>query len=227
MRIVVAVLVLLASVLSAVPPDAQAQDKVTLLQGFNSMSFTPIYVARAKNFFQAENLDVDVQIVSGSSMAFKGAVGGQAPFAAMGATEFLMWVLYGSGSNSPRMLVFGGRTSATSFASTDTVWSLNLTNTPQQWTPILLSGEGAPTPREGHGAVGDDYGDLGPQTQNFRMVIFGGFGLDPAYEEFFDVWSFSLDSLTWTEITPAGSEILVRQQNLWVTGGSGRSPSAW
>lgn len=89
MRIVVAILLLLASVLPAVPSRAQAQDKVTLLQGFSSMSFTPIYVARAKNFFQAENLDVDVQIVSGSSMAFKGAVGGQAPFAAMGATELI------------------------------------------------------------------------------------------------------------------------------------------
>ena len=89
MRIVVAVLSLVLALLPAVPLRAQAPDKVTLLQGFNSMSFTPIYVARAKNFFQAEGLDVDVQIVSGSSMAFKGAVGGQAPFAAMGATELI------------------------------------------------------------------------------------------------------------------------------------------
>ena len=47
------------------------------------MAFTPIYVAKAKKFFEAEGVDVDVQIVSGSSIAFKGLVGGQAPFAAM------------------------------------------------------------------------------------------------------------------------------------------------
>lgn len=78
----------LAVVLAATPAAAQPA-KVTLLQGFNSMSFTPIYVARAKGFFQAEGVDVDVQIVTGSSIAFKGAVAGQAEFAAMGATELI------------------------------------------------------------------------------------------------------------------------------------------
>ncbi len=69
-------------------PPAQPV-KVTLLQGFNSMSFTPVYVARAKKLFEAEGVDADVQIMSGSSIAFKGAVGGQAQFAAMGATELI------------------------------------------------------------------------------------------------------------------------------------------
>jgi NitT/TauT family transport system substrate-binding protein len=78
----------LAVVLAATPAATQPA-KVTLLQGFNSMSFTPIYVARAKGFFQAEGVDVDVQIVTGSSIAFKGAVAGQAEFAAMGATELI------------------------------------------------------------------------------------------------------------------------------------------
>jgi NitT/TauT family transport system substrate-binding protein len=74
-----------------VAPGGAAADpgRVTLLQGFHSMSFTPIYVARAKGFFEAEGVDVDVQIVSGSSIAFKGLVGGQAQFAAMGATELI------------------------------------------------------------------------------------------------------------------------------------------
>lgn len=84
-------LLLLAAVLGTgvVPAGAAEPVKVTLLQGFSSMSFTPIYVARARKLFEAEGLDVDVQIVSGSSVAFKGVVGGQAPFAAMGATELI------------------------------------------------------------------------------------------------------------------------------------------
>lgn len=84
---------------SAVPvAEAQGRTKVTLLQGFSSMSFTPIYVARAKKLFEAEGLDVDVQIVSGSSIAFKGALGGQAQFAAMGATELITAADKGLGS---------------------------------------------------------------------------------------------------------------------------------
>ena len=71
------------------PARAAEPVKVTLLQGFNSMSFMPIYVAKAKKLFEAEGVDVDVQIMSGSSIAFKGAVGGQAQFAAMGATELI------------------------------------------------------------------------------------------------------------------------------------------
>lgn len=79
------------AVVLAVSAAGQAAErpKVTLLQGFQSMSFAPIYVARAERFFEAEGLDVDVQIVRGASIAFQGVVGGQAPFAAMGATELI------------------------------------------------------------------------------------------------------------------------------------------
>lgn len=90
MRRVVTALLVVAALGADVGPGGGAElTKVTLLQGFSSMSFTPIYVARAKKLFEAEGLDVDVQIVSGSSVAFKGVVGGQAPFAAMGATELI------------------------------------------------------------------------------------------------------------------------------------------
>lgn len=88
-----AVALVVASVLLAVPlptpAGAQERPKVLLLQGFPSMSFAPIYVARAKGFFEAEGLDVDVQIVRGASVAFQGVVAGQAPFAAMGITELI------------------------------------------------------------------------------------------------------------------------------------------
>jgi NitT/TauT family transport system substrate-binding protein len=82
-------LALLVAVIATGPAPVAAREKVVLLQGFSSMSFTPIYVARAKNFFEEEGVDVEVQIVSGSSIAFKGAVGGQGQFAAMGATELI------------------------------------------------------------------------------------------------------------------------------------------
>lgn len=68
---------------------AEERPKVALLQGFPSMSFAPIYVARAKGFFEAEGLDMDVQIVRGASVAYQGVVAGQAPFAAMGITELV------------------------------------------------------------------------------------------------------------------------------------------
>lgn len=68
---------------------SQERPRVVLLQGFPAMSFAPIYVARGKGFFEAEGLDVEVQIVRGASVAFQGVVAGQAPFAAMGATELI------------------------------------------------------------------------------------------------------------------------------------------
>jgi NitT/TauT family transport system substrate-binding protein len=83
----VALLITVAVVVGAVP--VAAAEQVTLLQGFHSMSFTPLYVAKDRKLFAAEGLDVDLQIVSGSSLAFKGAVAGQAQFAAMGATELI------------------------------------------------------------------------------------------------------------------------------------------
>lgn len=89
MRTLVLLLTLAVALGPAAAPASAQPPKVTLLQGFNSMSFTPIYVARARGFFEAEGVDVDVQIVTGSSIAFKGAVAGQAQFAAMGATELI------------------------------------------------------------------------------------------------------------------------------------------
>lgn len=82
-------LVVLAGAAATATAPVGAAEKITLLQGFHSMSFTPLYVAKAKKLFEAEGLDVDLQIVSGSSLAFKGAVAGQAQFAAMGATELI------------------------------------------------------------------------------------------------------------------------------------------
>ncbi len=87
MQTLVALLIAVLLVAGTVP--AGAAEKITLLQGFHSMSFTPLYVAKAKKLFEAEGLDVDVQIVSGSSIAFRGAVAGQGQFAAMGATELI------------------------------------------------------------------------------------------------------------------------------------------
>jgi NitT/TauT family transport system substrate-binding protein len=86
------VLLTLVSVATLLFPSgggAQERPKVVLLQGFPAMSFAPIYVARGKGFFEAEGLDMDVQIVRGASVAFQGVVAGQAQFAAMGATEII------------------------------------------------------------------------------------------------------------------------------------------
>jgi hypothetical protein len=108
-------------------------------------------------------------------------------------------------SMGKRMILFGGQDDF--FTPYDEVWSLNLVPTTaamttppvNHWTKLSPSGvpPAAPTARFGHSAVYD--------TQNNRMIIFGGFDGSPSpYQN--DVYILSLGgSPGWSKATPTGT----------------------
>lgn len=77
------------------PARAQVRPKVTVIQTFPSMAFASVYVARAQGFFEAEGVDVDVQIVTGDAVGAQGLVGGTAPMAAIGGAEAVLMATKG------------------------------------------------------------------------------------------------------------------------------------
>lgn len=64
--------------------------KVSLIQSFHAMSFAAVYVARARNFFEQEGVDLDFQMVRGDAVAAQGLVGRAAPMAALGGTTAVL-----------------------------------------------------------------------------------------------------------------------------------------
>lgn len=80
------ILVLLAVILitgdTASTQTPQRLTKIVLVQGTQSLLYTPIYVARAKNLFKMEGLDVDVVITGGGAKATAALLGGSAQVAA-------------------------------------------------------------------------------------------------------------------------------------------------
>lgn len=67
-------------------PAAVAAEKVTLTQPVDSLSFFPIYVARAKGFFDQEGLEVDVKATAGGGPHLTAVFAGQAEFTASPGT---------------------------------------------------------------------------------------------------------------------------------------------
>jgi len=67
-------------------PAAHAADKVTLTQPVDSLSFFPIYVARAKGYFEQEGLDVNVKATAGGGPHLTAVFAGEAEFTASPGT---------------------------------------------------------------------------------------------------------------------------------------------
>ncbi|MBI2178118.1 MAG: ABC transporter substrate-binding protein [Candidatus Tectomicrobia bacterium] len=63
-----------------------AADKVTLTQPVDSLSFFPIYVGRAKGFFQKEGLELDVKATAGGGPHLTAVFAGKAEFTASPGT---------------------------------------------------------------------------------------------------------------------------------------------
>jgi len=89
-----------------------------------------------------------------------------------------------------RMILFGGTEYGTLHGET---WGLSL-DAPMEWADLTPGGF-APTPRLGHVAIRD--------AQRDRMLVFGGW--DGNMQS--DLWSLSLGSGTWTELSPGGDTI--------------------
>lgn len=65
---------------------AGAADKVTLTQPVDSLSFFPIYVGRAKGFFEKEGIEVDVKATAGGGPHLTAVFAGKAEFTASPGT---------------------------------------------------------------------------------------------------------------------------------------------
>jgi NitT/TauT family transport system substrate-binding protein len=67
-------------------PAAHAAEKVTLTQPVDSLSFFPIYVGRAKGYFEQEGLDLDVKATAGGGPHLTAVFAGEAEFTASPGT---------------------------------------------------------------------------------------------------------------------------------------------
>jgi hypothetical protein len=90
-----------------------------------------------------------------------------------------------------RMIVFGGRSSS---GDLDDLWAFDL-NT-HQWSEIQPASEVLPEKRYTHNALYD--------PEHHQMLIWSGRHAGTSSVLFNDVWSFDLQSLTWTELIPDG-----------------------
>jgi len=78
--------VTLGMFLLAGAPTARAADTVTLTQPVDSLSFFPIYVARAKGYFKQEGLEVNVKATAGGGPHLTAVFAGEAEFTASPGT---------------------------------------------------------------------------------------------------------------------------------------------
>jgi NitT/TauT family transport system substrate-binding protein len=72
--------------LTAGAPLAHAADSVTLTQPVDSLSFFPVYVARAKGYFEQEGLEVNVKATAGGGPHLTAVFAGEAEFTASPGT---------------------------------------------------------------------------------------------------------------------------------------------
>jgi len=79
----------LAATLSLLPSLAFAQQPVRIAQGFASLSFLPVWAARALNTFQAEGLNVAVVSPGGDPAALAALDAGDVDLAAVGTESAL------------------------------------------------------------------------------------------------------------------------------------------
>ena len=70
--------VLLALVLGIGAAEAQEKKKVVITQASEGFLYVPIYVARAKNYFAAEGLEVEIIVAKGGAAALTAVLGGNA-----------------------------------------------------------------------------------------------------------------------------------------------------
>lgn len=96
---------------------------------------------------------------------------------------------YNSATNE--MIIFGGRSSGGGFYSD--VWSLDLTQGAETWTPLFPSGT-PPSPRSSASAIIDSI--------NNRLIILYGEAGGPGLN---DIFSLDLNTLTWSPLSPSGS----------------------
>lgn len=92
-----------------------------------------------------------------------------------------------------RLVVFGGELDDWPATFSSEIWFFSLTT--NAWAPVAAAGN-APEGREGQGALYD------PLLH--RMLVFGGHSETGGRHFFNDLWTFSLDSLAWTKLEPAG-----------------------
>lgn len=78
---ILALLIAVALALTAVPgPAAAQQPKLKLAQAVHALSFAPVYVARSKNFFRDEGLDVEVLLMQGGTPTLQALTGRSVEF---------------------------------------------------------------------------------------------------------------------------------------------------
>ena len=80
--------------------EAQTQEqeeliKVSIAQPQDILSFAPLYVARAKGFFEEEGIDLTVQVLSGGSQSIQALSGDSVQFSDSSSTDFLSTVSKG------------------------------------------------------------------------------------------------------------------------------------
>lgn len=92
-----------------------------------------------------------------------------------------------------RLVVFGGELLAGSATCSSETWLFSLAT--HTWS-LVPESDTTPEGREGQGALCD------PLLR--RMLVFGGHSETGGRHFFNDLWAFSLDSLAWTKLEPAG-----------------------
>lgn len=103
-----------------------------------------------------------------------------------------------------QMIVFGGK-SGNCVDNLDDLWSYRSSG--NTWVQVDPSGS-RPAPRHGHSAIWDPV--------NEQMLVFGGW--DCQRDSFFnDLWSYSPDTNTWSQLAPSGRLIppRFRQSAVW------------
>jgi NitT/TauT family transport system substrate-binding protein len=90
-----AALLLIAALLTActqtAPPPAATKQltKVSIGQSQDILAFAPLYVARAKGYFEEEGIDLTMEILAGGSQVMSALSGDSIQFAAMSAPDLL------------------------------------------------------------------------------------------------------------------------------------------
>jgi ABC-type nitrate/sulfonate/bicarbonate transport system substrate-binding protein len=75
---------------AAQTPAPAHKGKIVITQAVDALSFLPMYVGRAKGFWEAEGLDAEVRIVKGGPIVTSAVIAGQAQFTATSADAPLL-----------------------------------------------------------------------------------------------------------------------------------------
>jgi N-acetylneuraminic acid mutarotase len=150
--------------------------------------------------FQTFEVYDDLWAYSPSCGSWSQLGSGAGPSARSGAT---MWV------EDDVVYVFGGVTQFFEFKSD--LWAYDFAT--DSWTELIADGL-ATSPPGRHVAAS------GARTPHGELTLYGGEALDFSTFEFLilpDVWQLDLDTLVWTEVTPAPAEDLPQHRNYSAT----------